>query len=153
MFAFAAWPLQFWRFDHHRRGRRWFEAKFPGGTAYGAFTGLPQDVRPTLERAAVALSGDAADELRLSDALRVSAARHHDDAGEDVRGQETRLLHRSLRVHLREDPQRYLGYGVLRIYDGLISPVRQERLLRADGKTLIASLARRSHVDDDDLAA
>jgi len=83
MFAFASWPLQFWRFDPLTGPRHGvFEKKYPAGTATMARSGTEYRKMIDPKNKSVplcAVPALAAALPRLSDALCVPSPRHLDD--------------------------------------------------------------------------
>lgn len=162
MFAFATWPLHYWRFDPLTDADcEWFEDKYPGWyNHYGSFW---ENYRELID------PRDRASALSLFDQLpplcrvcqmptifpRIDATtariREHD-------GVRHAFCSEACEFIFDEDPQRYLGYRTLyELYDGysLDEYVRENNLLRADGRTLLAqpSLDDEKMWTIDDLAA
>jgi hypothetical protein len=145
MMAFAAWPLQFWRFDPlTERDFEWFEEKYPGwydhyGFFWEGYRELtdPKDLGNTLNLfesmpplCRVCQMPTAFPRLDISTArVREHGGRRHVFCSE------------ACDFIFHEDPQRYLGYQTFyELFDGysLEQYIVENGLLRADGKTLLA---------------
>ncbi len=145
MLAYAAWPLQFWRFDPlTNEDFDWFEAKYPGWYDHFGFfwEGYRELVDPK----------DGASTLTLFDSLPplcrvcqmptifpridITAARIKEHGG--VRHA---FCSEACEFIFDEDPQKFLAYKTFyELYDGysLDEYIVENGLLRADGKTLMA---------------
>jgi hypothetical protein len=162
MFAFAAWPLQFWRFDPMTdEDMEWFEKKYPGW--YGHYGPFWQEYRkmtdPKNKNVPLSLFPAMPPICRVCqmpcvfprpDITTMRVKMHG--------GKKHAFCTEACEFIFDEDPQRYLGYDTFyELYEGydLAEYVRENGLLRADGKTL---MAQPSLEDDkmwtiDDLAA
>ncbi len=162
MFAFATWPLHFWRFDPLTDADfEWFEKKYPGWyAAYGSFWLAYREMAdPRNRELPISLFPEMPPLCRVCQMpcifprpdISTVRTRTHE-------GKVHALCSAACEVIFGEDPQRYLGYETFYdLFDGydLAEYVRENGLLRADGKTLMAQPS----LDDgamwtlDDLAA
>lgn len=145
MFAFATWPLHYWRFDPlTETDFEWFENKYPGWYAhYGSFWEGYREMTDPRDRANPLLLFEQLPPLcrvcqmpTIFPRIDVTTVRIREHGG---------LRHAfcsaACEFIFDEDPQRYLGYRTFyELYDGcsLDEYVRKNNLLRADGKTLLA---------------
>ena len=145
MFAFAAWPLQFWRFDPlGESDREWFERKYPGWTEH--YGGFWEEYRRRCDPAEGALALSLFPKLPpLCRVCQMPCIFPRPDVSDmrirEHEGRRHAFCSRWCEFHFVEQPQRYLGYRTFyELYDGydLADWIVENGLLRADGKTLIA---------------
>ena len=152
MFAFAAWPLQFWRFDPLTDAdMEWFEKKYPGW--YGHYGAFWQEYRkmtdPKNKNVPLSLFPAMPPMCRVCQMPCVFP--RPDITTVRVKmygGKKHAFCTEACEFIFDEDPQRYLGYDTFyELYEGydLAEYVRENGLLRADGKTLMAQPS----LDDD----
>jgi len=152
MFGFAAWPLQFWRFDPLTDDdMEWFERKYPGW--YGHYGTFWQEYRkmcdPRSKNVPLSLFPAMPPMCRVCQMPCVFP--RPDITTMRVKtygGKKHAFCTEACEFIFDEDPQRYLGYDTFyELYDGydLAEYVRENELLRADGKTLMAQPS----LDDD----
>lgn len=152
MLAFSAWPLQFWRFDPLTDAdMEWFEEKYPGWyDHYGFFwEGYRELIDPKDGASTLSLFEQLPPLCRVCQMptifprIDISTARIR-----EFGGKRHAFCSEACEFIFNEDPQRYLAYDTFyELYDGyaLDEYVRENGLLRADGKTLIAQPS----LDDD----
>lgn len=145
MLAFAAWPLMYWRFDPMTDAdMEWFESKYPGWYEhYGFFW---EGFREMTDPADLANSLQLFEQLpplcrvcqmpTIFPRIDITTARIREHAG-------TRhaFCSDACEFIFNEDPQRYLGYmSWYELYEGysIEQFIRENNLLRADGRTLLA---------------
>lgn len=162
IFAFSTWPLHYWRFEPLTEADfEWFENKYPGW--YDQYGWFWEDYRQRID------PKDAASPLSIFEQLPpLCRVCQMPTIFPRIDASTARILEHGGVRHafcsdacefiFAEDPQRYLGYKTFyELYEGysLDEYVRENGLLRADGKTLLAqpSLDRERMWTIDDLAA
>jgi 1,2-phenylacetyl-CoA epoxidase catalytic subunit/YHS domain-containing protein len=145
MVGFAAWPLQFWRFDPpNEADMEWLEAKYPGWyDFYGKFW---IDYRRMADPANRTIPIMAMDSLPpLCRVCQMPCVYPRPDIStariKEHGGRHHAFCSAKCEAIFDRAPQRYLGYKTFyELYDGcdLADYIAANGLLRADGKTLIA---------------
>jgi hypothetical protein len=145
MVAFSAWPLQFWRFDPLTDADiEWFEEKYPGWyDNYGFFwEGYRELIDPKEGASTLSLFEQLPPLCRVCQMptifpridISTARVRIHE-------GTRHAFCSDACEFIFNEDPQRYLAYKTFyELYEGysLEEFIRENGLLRADGKTLMA---------------
>lgn len=145
MVAFSAWPLQFWRFDPLTDAdMEWFEEKYPGWyDNYGFFwEGYRELIDPKEGASTLSLFEQLPPLCRVCQMptifprIDISTARVR-----VYEGTKHAFCSDACEFIFNEDPQRYLAYKTFyELYEGysLDEFIRENGLIRADGKTLMA---------------
>ncbi len=145
MVAFASWPLHFWRFDPlDERDFEWFEQKYPGWYGhYGAFwENYRKMIDPKNGTLALSMFPAMPPLCRVCQMpcvvprldINTMRMKQHE-------GKTEAFCSAPCEEIFDEDPQRYMGYKTFyELFGGysLGRYIRENGLLRADGKTLIA---------------
>jgi propane monooxygenase large subunit len=159
MFAFASWPLHFWRFDGlDERDFEWFESKYPGWyDEYGFFWEAFREVDNPKERSLL-ISAMLADAPPFCWTCQLACVFDDERCHREVDARTRFYCSKECRWLDESNPGRYTGdrNWFDRYHDwDLADVVRDLGFVRADGKTLIAQphLRAEGRWTLDDLAA